>query len=68
MCSGWMDKVYKYKRLLCNHNKEGNPFICDNMDGPWGIILSEVSQTENDKYCVISLICGIWKNQFIETW
>ena len=94
---GWMDKVYKYKRLLCNHNKEGNPFICDNMDGPWGIILffcgggeisitlfffklynvllvlpniilSEVSQTEKDKYCVTSLICGNWKKQFIETW
>ena len=25
------------------------------------IILSEVSQTEKDKHCVISLICGIFK-------
>ena len=24
-----------------------------------GIILSEISQTEKDKYCLISLICGI---------
>ena len=24
-----------------------------------GIILSEISQTEKDKYCMISLICGI---------
>ena len=24
-----------------------------------GITLSEVSQTEKDKYCMISLICGI---------
>ena len=24
-----------------------------------GIMLSEMSQTEKDKYCVISLICGI---------
>ena len=24
-----------------------------------GIMLNEVSQTETDKYCVISLICGI---------
>ena len=23
------------------------------------VILSEVSQTEKDKYCMISLICGI---------
>ena len=26
------------------------------------IILSEVSQTEKDKYCIISHICGIQKN------
>ena len=24
-----------------------------------GIMLSEISQTEKDKYCLISLICGI---------
>ena len=27
------------------------------------IILSKVSQTEKDKYCMISLICGISKIQ-----
>ena len=26
-----------------------------------GTVLSETSQTEKDKYCIISLICGIWK-------
>ena len=26
------------------------------------MILSKVSQTEKDKYQVIVLICGIWKN------
>ena len=26
-----------------------------------GIILSEVSQTEKDKYCMISSICGVSK-------
>ena len=26
-----------------------------------GIMLSEISQTEKDKYCLISFICGIWK-------
>ena len=30
-----------------------------------GITLSEISQTEKDKYCMISLICGIWKIQQI---
>ena len=24
-----------------------------------GIMLSEISQTEKDKYCMLSLICGI---------
>ena len=24
-----------------------------------GMVLSEISQTEKDKYCMISLICGI---------
>ena len=28
-----------------------------------GIILSEISQTEKDKYCMISPICGIYKKQ-----
>ena len=28
-----------------------------------GIMLSEISQTEKDKHCMISLICGILKIQ-----
>ena len=28
-----------------------------------GIVLSEISQTEKDKYCMILLICGIQKIQ-----
>ena len=28
-----------------------------------GIMLSEISQKEKDKYCMISLICGILKNK-----
>ena len=28
-----------------------------------GIMLSEISQTERDKYCMISPICGIQKTQ-----
>ena len=28
-----------------------------------GITLSEISQTEKDKYCIISLICGIFKKK-----
>ena len=34
------------------------PFAAPRMD-PEIIILSEVSQTEKDKYCTVSLICRI---------
>ena len=27
------------------------------------IMLSEISQTEKDEYCMISLMCGIWKEK-----
>ena len=30
-----------------------------------GIMLSEISQTEKDRYCMVSLICGILKIQQI---
>ena len=32
---------------------------CSNMDDLEVIILSEVNQTEKDKYCMISPVCGI---------
>ena len=38
------------------------PFAATCMDLE-GIMLSEISQTEKDKYCMVSLICGIWKIQ-----
>ena len=34
------------------------PFAATWMDLE-GIMLSEIGQTEKDKYCMISLICGI---------
>ena len=33
--------------------------IYGNTDGHRGPYVSEISQTERDKYCMISLICGI---------
>ena len=36
------------------------PFVKTWMDLE-GIVLSEISQTEKDKYCMFSLICRIWK-------
>ena len=52
-----MDKagVGGYDEILLSHKKEWNIFTCKNIEG---VTLSEISQTENDKYHVILLICG----------
>ena len=39
--------VFTYNRILFILKKEGNPTICDNMDGT---ALSEVSRSQKDKY------------------
>ena len=57
----WTDKdvAYKYTvELLFSHEKEILPFVIMQMDLE-EIMLSGMSQTEKDKYCMISLICGI---------
>ena len=41
---------YKNNKIL--------PFVAPCMDLK-GIMLSEISQTEKDKYCMLSLICGL---------
>ena len=35
----------------------------DNMDEPWENYAKWNNQTEKDKYCLTSLICGILKNK-----
>ena len=55
------DVVHKYNGILLIHKKEGiMPYAATWMDLEI-IILSEVSQTEKDRYHMISLICGILK-------
>ena len=44
---------------MTSREKEGNPTIYDNMVILGGVLISEIGQTEKDKYCIISLICGI---------
>ena len=56
-----MDKEYVvniYNELLIMRTKEILPFMTTWMDLE-GIMLSEISHAEEDKYCVTSLICGI---------
>ena len=58
-----MDKegvVYTYSEILLSHGKEWNLAICNKWMDLAGIVLSEISQAEEDKYCMMSLI---WKIQ-----
>ena len=60
----WIKKmwyIYTMVYYLAIKKNEIMPFAATWMDLEI-VILSEVSQTENDQYHVISLICGILKN------
>ena len=60
VCIYIIEDIYKYvynRILLAIKKKDILPFATW-MDFE-GIMLSEISQTERDKYCMISLICGI---------
>ena len=50
--------VYVHTGILFSHKKEILPFVKIWIDLE-DVMLSEVSQREKDKYCMISLICGI---------
>ena len=43
--------------------KEILPFVTTWMDLE-DIVLSKISQTEKDTYCIISFICGILKKKY----
>ena len=63
-------ELYIYNGILFSHKKkEILPFITTWMDLE-GIMLSEINQTEKDKYCMVSLLSGIGKkkkeNRFVE--
>ena len=57
----WIKKMwYRYTMEYNSAIKRNEilPFITTWMDLE-GIMLSKISQSEKDKYCTISLICGI---------
>ena len=60
--SGWVDKTtlrYLYNGIVLICKTEEKFTVCDNMDRPGDIMLSEISQLEKDKYHMISLRCGL---------
>ena len=52
------DVVHIYNGILLSHKKERNRDV----DGPRDCHMSEVSQKEKNKYCILTHICGIQKN------
>ena len=53
----WIKKLwYIYTNEILHCSKTGILTICNSMES---IMLSEISQSEKDKYHMISLICGI---------
>ena len=53
------DVVHIQNGILFSHKKEMNPTIATTWMELEGIMLSEISQAEKDKYEMISLICGV---------
>ena len=52
----WYTQTVEYYSAI--KKNEILPFAATRMDLE-GIMLSEISQAEKDKYCMISLVCGI---------
>ena len=53
------DVAHIHNGILFSHKKKRNPVICNNRVDLEGIIPSEISQAEKDKYHMISLTCGV---------
>lgn len=52
-----------YNGTLFSFKIKGNPAICNNMDKSEDIILSEISQSQKDKYLLIPLIWDTYRSQ-----
>ena len=51
-----------YKGILCSLKKGGNSDLCY-VDKPWGHCVSEISQAQKDKYCIIPFVWDTQKKQ-----
>lgn len=47
--------VHVHNEILFSHEKGGYLAVWDNMSGPWAQDIKQV-KSENDKYCMMSLI------------
>ena len=53
------DVAHIYNGILLSHKKKRNTAFMPMWMELENIMLSEISQTKTDKYCMISLMCGI---------
>lgn len=44
-----------YSGILFSLTTKGNPAMCNSMDDPGGHMLSEIRQSQMEKYCMISV-------------
>ena len=51
--------VYTHTQWNISHKKGWKLAFCNNKDGPGWYYASEISETEKNKYFVLSLTCGI---------
>ena len=54
------------QRTITQHKKNDTLSFTTALTGRDGVMLSEISQTEKDRYWTISRLCGISKNKMIE--
>lgn len=52
-----------YSGILFSLTTKGNPAMCNSMDDPGGHMLSEIRQSQMEKYCMISVTCDIRNSQ-----
>ena len=64
----WYMYMFVHTHIVFNNKKEWNYAICNNMDEPGGCC-AKWSQTEKDRYYMISPICG-WhlKKKKVQKW
>lgn len=70
--------MWVYSGMLLGHGKEWDIAVCSGMYGPGGYFLGEVSQTDRDSGCMMSLVCVwsrndthecvYWSRVDLETW
>ena len=55
----WIKQLWDIYTMEYYSTVKNSFMFCDRMDGPKNFMLNEISQSEKDKYHMISVTCGI---------